>query len=220
MTADRPDDVVADAASADDWAPLAEALLCERPGDAVDVKKTVSRPAAPAAAAASPAPAPDPAAERALAALKAKIERSGPAKSLIADVQHRAQKCARKQRATTATVAAPLQATLAKIADDPTTRPELAYDRGAAGRDAREESDWYRALPVAEQDRLHAAWSGQRAQEQASRTGHRRVANRRFVAAVVIFVVLVFAGCGVFWHATVGAGILCGLWWRHSAPCR
>ena len=140
----------------DDWAPLPAADLALRPGESVDVpvRAVVQPPPAPPAS-----PVPDPAAEAALAALQHKLRTAKPATSLLAIAGQAAHKAARKQRAR----ANPsLQATVATIADDPTARPQIAYDPGADGRDEREESDWYRALPQKEQERLQRQWAEER----------------------------------------------------------
>ena len=33
-------------------------------------------------------------------------------------------------------------------------------------------------------------------------------------------VATIFAGTGHLWHATLGAGVCCGIWWRHARPDR
>jgi hypothetical protein len=101
----------------------------------------------------------DPRAEQALAELKRKLQQTPKGQSLIAAVQQREQKCARRERAA---VAEPLRATVVTMADDPTQRAQLAYDQGADGRDEREESEWFRALPRKEQERLRGQWADER----------------------------------------------------------
>jgi hypothetical protein len=189
MTADRPDDVIADTAPTDDWAPLPGASVSERPGAAADVKKCAPRPAASAAAAShgpAPAPAtsaPDPAAERALAALKAKIERSGPAKSLIADVLHREQRAARKTDPRRAARVAGTVVTAAPPA------VEIAIDERASDADPRELEPWFRELPQAEQARLRAQWWSVRHRDDgAGRTLQRRLRRALGYGALTFFV--------------------------------
>ena len=197
----------------EDWTPLPAADLCQRPGEGAMVQKREPAPPPPPPPVPKPA---DPAAERALAALKAKIAQAAPAASLIGKAQHREQREERKQKAAGAPQ---LAATLVK-GDDPFAKPVVEYAAGDDGRDEREESEWFKALPAEERDRLHAAWTDKRTHEVGARAGQRANANRRFVAAVVVFAVTMVLGTGVYWHATLGAGIVCGLWWRHARPCR
>ncbi len=198
----------------DDWAPLPAERLCERPGDVVDLTPRKPKPPAPPP---PPPPAPpDPAAERALAELKQRIARQPAATSLIAQAGRDEQRAARRMKAAGD---ARLAATLAH-ADDAQAQPVVEYDAGTDGRDSREESEWFRALPPAEQERLHTSWAGKRSQAIDSAVGQRTHRNRRFVAAVVVFVAAMFLGTGAFWHATIAAGIVCGIWWRHASPDR
>jgi hypothetical protein len=196
----------------EDWLPLSEADLCHRPGEAADVKKREIVPPAPPA----PPAGPDPAAEKALAELKSKLAQAAPATSLIAEAQHREQRVERKQKA----AAAPQLAATVVQGQDPFAVPVVEYAVGLDGRDEREESEWFRALPAKEQERLHREWAAKRLHEVGARAGHRANANRRFVAALVVFAATIVLGTGVYWHATLGAGIVCGLWWRHARPCR
>ncbi len=208
----------------DDWAPLPEGDLCARPGEVADVARRLPTPTAMPVPVAAPAPAmapapkvEDPRAEPALAELKRKLQQTPKGRSLIAAVQQREQKCARRERAA---AAEPLRATMVTMADDPTQRPQLAYAVGADGRDEREESEWFRGLPAAEQERLHQSWAGKRAHATDSAMGQRRVANRRMVASLFVFGATIVLGSGAFWHATLGASIVCGIWWRYAAPDR
>jgi hypothetical protein len=91
---------------------------------------------------------------------------------------------------------------------------------GLDGRDGREDEPWFQQLPAAEQDRLRKAWALRREQVVEDRPGQRRGRNRRFVAALLVFTAVWAAGASAWWHATLGAGIVCGLWWRRIAPCR
>jgi hypothetical protein len=50
--------------------------------------------------------------------------------------------------------------------------------------------------------------------------GQRRVANRRMVACLVAFALVVVLGSHMFWHATIGAGVVCAIWWRYAPPDR
>lgn len=81
-------------------------------------------------------------------------------------------------------------------------------------------ADWFLRLPAAEQQRLRAHWQQKRARGGARHAQHARLANRRFLAAVACSVATIFAGTGHLWHATLGAGVCCGIWWRHARPDR
>lgn len=197
----------------DDWAPLPADDLCARPGEAVEVHR---REAPPPPAPAPGAPAENPEAERVLAALKARIARSAPARSLIAEVQHREQRAQRRRQAATV----PQLAATVVAGRDPAAVPVVEYAAGPEGRDEREESEWFRGLPAAEQERLRAAWADKRAHATGAVAGQVRVGRRRFVAALVVFVANIVAGTGIYWHATLGAGIVCGLWWRRAPADR
>lgn len=225
--------------TADDWEPLPPEQLCAHPGEwtpKVAPAVVAAVPAAAAAPAPVPAPAPvaepeppppDPAAEQALAALKQRLQAKGPAHSLIAEAQHREQ---RQQRRQAAARSPELQATMVHGAVvDPTSSlppattpppPEIEYERGLTGRDPREEEWWFLELPPAERQRLQQVWAQKRLQGDASRDGQRVVGNRRTVAAVIVFTATMLLGQRVLWHATLGAGICCAIWWRHSSADR
>lgn len=174
-------------------------------------------PAPPAPAPPPPKPAvPDPAAEHALAALKAKFAQSAPATSWIAKAQHREHREQRKQKA----AGAPQLAATLVTGDDPFAVPVVQYDAGPDGRDEREESEWFHGLPEKERERLRDAWTNKRAHATVAAASWRRVGNRRFVASVATSVSTIFLGTGSLWHATLGAGIACGFWWRHAPPDR
>ncbi|MBM4060766.1 MAG: hypothetical protein FJ265_06690 [Planctomycetes bacterium] len=201
----------------DDWAPLPAEQLAAHPGERVDV------PACPAAVqhappepsrAAAPAP-PDPEAEQALAALQARLLQAPAGTSLVAAVQRREAKCARR-------LAASSRAELLAAAPVAASAPPLPveYAPGLAGRDDREGEPWFLALPEAERLRLREAWGQRREQVAAAAPQQRRVANRRFAAALVVFVAVAVLGTGAWWPATLGAGVLCGIAWRNCAPCR
>jgi len=220
-----------------DWEPLTEQERVSYPGELAAVPARPAGPVvAPAVAALSaPAPAPppvaasaavatkaaasNPGAELVLAALKHKIGKAPASHSLIADVQRREQRQQQKQRAGQAPALAackPVHCAVQKK-DLPL---EIEYEIGENGRDAREEQAWFEALPAAERERLHAAWASKREQAFAQRPVQRRNQNRRTVAAIVVFVAVIFAGSGAIWHATLGAGICCGIAWRYASPCR
>ena len=202
----------------DDWAPLSPAELCQRPGEraepaasALVPSHTTTPPAAPAAA---PSPAEQRAAELALAALQTRLARSAPATSLVAAAAHREQKAARKQRARQHTPLGEL------LVHEDAPAPEVEYAPGPAGRDDREDSEWFRGLPPVEQERLRVAWAAQRARTFVATSRARRIGNRRFVASLFVFAAVAVLGTHALWHATLGAAVVTGLWWRHTAPDR
>jgi hypothetical protein len=214
----------------DDWAPLPPGELCLQPGEQADVPRRAVPPPVPepVATAAPPPPPRSPeeerAAELALRALQAKLAQAGPAHTFVAEFHHREQKVARRQHAThqpelaATLVSAPAPAGPAITAE--AAAPVVEYDPGRDGRDEREESEWYRGLPQAEQERLRAAWAGKRALTGAATSIERRLGNRRLVAALVVFAAVWGLGTHALWHATLGAAIVCGLWWRHSSADR
>ena len=196
-----------------DWEPLSAEDLAQRPGE-----RAAPTPAKPVPAKNAP-PAPHPDAERMLQELKAKIAQAPPASSLIDDVLRREQRERLQQRAADAEQLAdckPVQSTVA-VKDLPL---DVEFDAGEHGRDAREDQEWFRALPEAERKRLQEVWAQKRIKPADDFALQRRIRNRRTVAALVTFAVTLFLGSGQQWHATVGAGICCSIWWRHVSPDR
>ncbi len=151
-----------------------------------------------------------------MAELQAKLARQKPATSFVAQAQHREDRQRRKAQAG----AAPALAAMVVQGSDPTAVPRVEYAAGAEGRDEREESAWFRQLPPAEQDRLRKVWGDKRELSCGAASAERRRGNRRFVAAIVVFAATIVLGTHIYWHATLGAGIACGLWWRRTAPDR
>jgi hypothetical protein len=47
-----------------------------------------------------------------------------------------------------------------------------------------------------------------------------RNGNERLVAGILVFVAVMLLGTRVNWHATLGAGVVCGIWWRHARADR
>jgi hypothetical protein len=155
-----------------------------------------------------PAP-PDPAAERALSALKQRLLALGPARSLIAAVQHREQ---RRQRQQAAAKVQSLQATLVQ-ASAPTPPPAApttpaagpippsagATDGVAADRDARELEPWFRELPAREQHRLRAVWW-----EERHRHDHAWIGHRRRLQRAASYGAMVLGGLGLLQSLLVG----------------
>jgi len=155
----------------DDWAPLPPDQRGLHPGEIVDVRKNASEPMPPPPAAAAPRarprdPAAEAAAERALAELKNKLAHSAPAKSLIAEVQHRELREQRKKKNLQAAAVRALThhvANVAPAADPVWPEPELepavtAEEAAAADIDPREKEPWFLELPKKEQERLRTHW--------------------------------------------------------------
>lgn len=90
----------------------------------------------------------------------------------------------------------------------------------AVERDEREDSEWYLQLPAAEQQRLHKVWAEKRASAARAASNVRRNGNGRLVAGILVFVAVMLLGTRVNWHATLGAGVVCGIWWRHARADR
>lgn len=205
-------------------------------GDAVDPvapKEPAAAPPRPQPAAQTPPPAPrrpvprraagpgglDADGAAAFAALQRKLAAAPPGQSLVAATNRRDE--AKPPRARRAD--APVDPALAALhvqGRDPEAEPVLEYAPGADGRDLREEQAWFAGLPPEEQQRLRGQWQKQRERAVQTAVGQRRLGNRRAVAALACFGATVFAGSGVLWHATLGAGVLCALWWRRRPADR
>jgi hypothetical protein len=161
---------------------------------------------------------PDPPAAAAWRALQQRIAAAGPASTFVAAVQRRADRAARQRAAARAPSAAAELRRSALV--EPAGLPAPLAVAPPVDRDQREDEAWFRALPAAEQTRLRAVWAGRR-QRQADCLGvQRRNHNRRTVAAVGIGLAVALLGTGGAWPATVGAGVLCGIWWRHVSADR
>lgn len=218
----------------DPWAPLPPEQLFQRPGEEHMVHKRPDRvpsrgpqrgptggeaPAKPPQPPSAPPPAAvDPAQEAALAALRARLAAAPPAQSMLADVLRRQQHQERKRRAGAATD--PALTALHVHGRDPAAQPQLEYAPGAEGRDLREESEWFAALPPVERERLQAAWAKKRVVAAETAAGQRRWRNRRFAAGVAAALATLLAGTGAAWHATLGAGLCVGIWWRRRPADR
>lgn len=152
----------------DDWAPLPDAALATRPGEAADVVRrevplpVPVAPAPPVSAVSAAAPKPrsalSPEQERLLAQLRAKVAGSPAAANLLTAARKRQEKAERKRRA----VADPTLAATVVTGSDPFAIPVVEYAAGADGRDEREESEWFAKLPAKEQDRLRREWTAER----------------------------------------------------------
>jgi hypothetical protein len=230
----------------EDWEPLRSDQLAAHPGELVDVSRQTKVPeTAPAAASArdavrtaestsastteSPAPCPPPRrrrsaplapeAEKALQELKSKLAARPAAQSLIAEVQRREEKRERKLRAAQApelAAAIPVRLSIAV----PAGSEEEAANAVDFGRDPREHEAWFLGLPAPERERLIAAWGARREQLEVEKPGQRRAKRDRFVAAILLFAAVMLIGSGSYWLATLGAGVVCGIWWRNVPACR
>jgi hypothetical protein len=203
--------------AADDWAPLPEEMRLLHPGELVDPAAQPA-PSIPGVHAPQAAVADPDSAEQALNELKARIATSAPPTSLVAEVVHREERKERQQRA--ANVVRAADAAIMQGGRQPRDPLPIEYDAGVHGRDPREEEAWYKALPDEEQRRLQAAWAEKRQHAVSSKAIQRRNGNRRLVAALIVFATVIITGTGIQWAATAGAGICCGIWWRHARPDR
>lgn len=86
--------------------------------------------------------------------------------------------------------------------------------------DPREDEPWFHELPDVEQQRLRRVWAEKRAAAVRAASNVGRNGNERMVAAILVFVAVVLLGTGANWHATLGAGVVCGIWWRHARADR
>ena len=215
------DDTAVDGNDPDGWAPLPEAKRILHPGELME---PASHPHAPG----EPLPLivtaqqgiveePDHVAEQAMRELSAHVAHTEPSTSLVSQVMHREENKERQQRAANAVRAADAAVAERKQPRDPLP---IEYEAGAHGRDTREEEKWFKSLPAAEQERLHAAWAQKRRQALANIDRRSRYRNRRLVAALLVFAAVVLTGTGIKLAATAGAGICCGIWWRFAAPDR
>jgi hypothetical protein len=100
------------------------------------------------------------------------------------------------------------------------TAAAVAAEAGPGDGDPAAAAEMFARLPPAAQDEVRAL-AQQRVQNGRDRKRLLgRARNRRFVAGVACSVATLLAGTGAQWHATVGAGICCGIWWRHAQPDR
>lgn len=233
---------VTDPAVPDPALPAPAVPVATSVGALSDAHDELSSPTVPSAARqVRRAKADDPAAEQALLALKAKIAQRPAAKSLIAQVQNREEKQARKQErrqraADAPQLAATVPGRLRAAAEPVGPAPAEPAPKGPAPaglpvcstgpddelplRDPREDETWFRGLPEAEQQRLVAAWSLRRERMKLERPGQLRVRRDRFVSALLAFAVVWLFGSGSYWLATVGSAILTGIAWQNLPACR
>jgi len=194
----------------DDWAPLAAEPRILHPGERVapvENQAFAAQQQHRAAAAAATA---------AFAALQRRLAAAQPARSLLAAARQRDCEAAQVTRA----VAARAVAQVMPAAPTAVVALEEHPRMPAAGGDPREQEPWFRGLPASEQQRLHRHWQHRRELVDSQPAWQRRLQWQRFAAAVVLFASLVVLGTGAVWVATLGAGIVCGLCWRHLSADR
>lgn len=198
-----------------DWEPLPDEQLTLHPGEIA----TVAPAAAPAVAAAQPPAATEhPEAARLLQQLQDRLAKAPPAQSLVAEVARGEARQLRQRRA----AQAPQLAECRPVQGPRDGEVPLAveFEAGEHGRDPREDEGWFQALPLTERQRLQTAWARRRVQQDCVPPAERRSKNQRTTAAIVVFAAVMLLGSHERWHATLGAGICCGIWWRHAGPCR
>lgn len=205
-----------------------------------------SPPAVPAKVAKAAEPE-DPAVLQALAALRAKIAAAPAPTSMVAEVEERHRRERLRQLRRRQQPAADLQAAVvrapvvdsAPMAEAPpavTTpaavtlgatpaapAPVAAAPAGAPipdDSDPREDEPWFHELPDVEQQRLRRVWAEKRAAVARTASNVARNGNERLLAGVLVFVAVMLLGTRLNWHATLGAGIVCGIWWRHARADR
>lgn len=175
----------------DDWQPLPAEQWGHHPGEFAPEPRRVV-----------PAPRerdPDPVdlaaaaeAERALAALKARIAEAGPSRSLIAEVQHGEQRRAAKRKNVERAVAR-AETQIHREVNRPastTAEPSLEIDARAADIDPRETEPWFAELPKKEQERLKTHWWYERHRNDGAGTKLRRRIGRAVGYGALLFFVM------------------------------
>jgi hypothetical protein len=248
MTADSDDAWAPLPADAQCAHPGELAMLGKRELPPPPAPESAPSAASPAAVPDKVAPAPepeDPAVLHALAALRAKIAAAPAPTSMVAEVEERHRRELRRQQRRRQPPAAELQAAVVRapvVAAEPaaegapavtpatavpaaTLAPptqDVATTAGAIAddRDPREDEPWFHELPDVEQQRLRRAWAEKRAAAVRAASNVARNGNERLLAGVLVFIAVMLLGTRVNWHATLGAGIVCGIWWRHARADR
>ncbi|MCB9879572.1 MAG: hypothetical protein H6835_18410 [Planctomycetes bacterium] len=213
-----------DADPDDDWAPLRPEQLIGRPGELEPSAQTALSPVVePPKPAPPPRPRsrPTPEGERAFAELQQRLLAMPPSDSIMAEMQRREQRAARR-RDRKGRVDEQLAGTVLAVGEPsaPAPEPALEFDEPRSELDPRELEPWFLELPASERERLRRTWADKRDRLVDNLQVQRRLANRRTVAALLCFVATIALGSHALWHATLGAGIVCGIWWRHAPPDR
>lgn len=149
----------------DDWAPLSDEQLAQRPGEfesPVVFQETPTKAKAPVAPLRERGPDKPLTArqEKMLRELQERVAKAGPGTSLIAQVQQREQRTLRKQQAAKK-VTEQLEATcvVGELPAEPEPVLELSKQADA---DPRELEPWFQELPENERERLRQAWHDER----------------------------------------------------------
>lgn len=203
----------------------------------------------PEVAAAAPVEPEDPAVLLALAALRAKIAAAPAPSSMVAEIEerHRRERLRQQRRrqqppadlqaavvrapatavpadgtaaAKAVSTAADSKSAAVAAAPAPTPVAESALPPVDDGPDPREDEPWFHELPDVEQQRLRRVWAEKRAAAVRAASNVARNGNERLVAGILVFVAVALLGTHVNWHATLGAGVVCGIWWRHARADR
>jgi len=153
----------------------------------------------------------DPDSEQALRELKVRLTNAAPAKSLIAQVQHREQ---RQERRRVAAARGEPSLPPAPLAHDIAVAAATAPPVVDADNDARELEPWFRELPAAERERLRAHWWSERHRnDDAGLRARRRLARAIGCGALLFFVLslpqALLGGLAVV-PALVAAGAMAG----------
>lgn len=196
-------------AATDDWAPLPPIAPLQHPGEQVELAPSQ------AVALQQQQRAEQAAAAAALANLQARLAAARPASSWLAAAQGRSSEAADTARRQLAQAVGGSPAVLV---------PGAAKAAAAPGpdpfADPREQEPWFLGLPAAEQQRLRQHWLAKQELLSAQPAWQRRLQWQRLSAALVVFASLLVLGTGAVWIATLGAGVVCGLCWRHLSADR
>lgn len=229
-----------DLAEDDPWAPLPPDRLVLRPGEvepapapcdeAVQRSQQPTGPTQPdEPRTRPPSTPPSPEALAKLAELQQRCAEAGSGDSLVSRFERRRlqqrrvdRMVARDDEARAVSAdgehgqpAAPADGAAASVTASP-----VSPDPDLPTHDPREDEAWFQQLPESERKRLHDVWAHKRDAAVCGERVERRSANHRMVQAWVCFAATIVLGQGFGWHATIGAGIVCGIWWRHAPPDR
>jgi hypothetical protein len=206
-----------------DWEPLPEERRLSHPGefasapaaDDAPAAGNAARPIAADAPAAAPPPPPDPEAEAALRRLQQRIAAAGPATSLVAEVQHREQRAARRRAAARAPFADQAKVVRSGLRG-PEDVPPPSEVAAPVEQDPREQEPWFRALPASQQERLKAHWWHERHRhDRAGVLLQRRLGRAVGHGALLFFVlslllVMLLGGLSLVPMLTAGGALAAG----------
>jgi hypothetical protein len=181
----------------------------QHPGELVEL--ALRRPANLA----QPPRAAQEAADAALANLQARLAAARPASSWLAAVHAGGSEAANSARRQVVQGVGGSPAAAMLCAATPEPAPNTLPPA-----DPREQEPWFLGLPTAEQQRLRQRWRGKQELLHAQPAWQRRLQWQRLSAALVLFASLLVLGTGAVWIATLGAGVVCSLCWRHLSADR